>query len=183
ATLAHVRENALADRARLLGTRMFTRLRGLQDDFACVGEVRGRGLMIGVEMVDPEAERSSGQGEPTGSADPTGSRDGRPAGPDSGATGGWDGDAGPGPYPAAPGLAAAVQRACLERGLIVELGGRHAGVVRLLPPLTITDEQAEAVLDRLADAVAAVARDPSARHGVRPAQGSVRTDQGSVRKD
>jgi diaminobutyrate-2-oxoglutarate transaminase len=31
-------------------------------------------------------------------------------------------------------------------------------VVRLLPPLTISDEQAMAVLDRLADAVAAVAR-------------------------
>lgn len=176
ATLAHVRENALADRARVLGSRMLTRLRGLQDEFACVGEVRGRGLMIGVEMVDPEAERSPGQGKPTGSADATGSRDGRPAGPVGDATGERDGDAGPGPHPAAPGLAAAVQRACLERGLIVELGGRHAGVVRLLPPLTITDEQADAVLDRLADAVAAVARDPSGRHGAR-------TDQKRVRKD
>ncbi|MEH6377375.1 aspartate aminotransferase family protein, partial [Streptomyces sp. KLMMK] len=40
----------------------------------------------------------------------------------------------------------------------VELGGRHSCVVRLLPPLTITDEQTEAVLERLADAVAAVCR-------------------------
>jgi diaminobutyrate-2-oxoglutarate transaminase len=64
----------------------------------------------------------------------------------------------PSPRPASPELAAAVQRECLRRGLIVELGGRHASVVRLLPPLTITDEQATAVLDRLADAVAAVAR-------------------------
>src|SRR5205085_10243176 len=64
----------------------------------------------------------------------------------------------PSPRPASAELAAAVQRECLRRGLIVELGGRHASVVRLLPPLTITDEQATAVLDRLADAVAAVAR-------------------------
>jgi diaminobutyrate-2-oxoglutarate transaminase len=54
-----------------------------------------------------------------------------------------------------------VQQECLRRGLIVELGGRHASVVRLLPPLTITDEQTAAVLDRLADAVEAVARGPA----------------------
>ncbi|MFF3487189.1 diaminobutyrate--2-oxoglutarate transaminase family protein [Streptomyces sp. NPDC002701] len=127
ATLAYVRENGLAERAAALGTRMITQLRCLQADFACVGEVRGRGLMIGVEFVDPE---------------------------DPSATPG-------GPPPAAPELAAAVQRACLRRGLIVELGGRHAAVVRLLPPLTITDEQAAAVLDRLTDAVAEVARSPT----------------------
>lgn len=62
------------------------------------------------------------------------------------------------PRPAAPALATAVQRECLRRGLIVELGGRHGNVVRLLPPLTISDEQATAVLDRLADALEAVAR-------------------------
>ncbi|WP_415949347.1 diaminobutyrate--2-oxoglutarate transaminase family protein [Streptomyces sp. KLOTTS4A1] len=120
ATLAHVRENHLAERAASLGARMLTQLGELATAHACVGEVRGRGLMIGVELVDPEGA-----------------------------------DGASGPLPAAPALAAAVQRACLERGLIVELGGRHSGVVRLLPPLTITDEQATAVLDRLADAVQA----------------------------
>jgi diaminobutyrate-2-oxoglutarate transaminase len=62
------------------------------------------------------------------------------------------------PRPVAPVLAAAVQRECMRRGLIVELGSRHASVVRRLPPLTITDEQAAAVLDRLADAVRAAVR-------------------------
>ncbi|MFD4414156.1 diaminobutyrate--2-oxoglutarate transaminase family protein [Streptomyces sp. NPDC058476] len=124
ATLAFVRENRLAERAGTLGARMLAQLRTLADAFPCIGDVRGRGLMIGVELVDLEATP-------------------HPA-PDS-------------PPPAAPELAAAVQRECLRRGLIVELGGRHASVVRLLPPLTITDEQATAVLDRLADAVEAVA--------------------------
>ncbi|MEV0224026.1 diaminobutyrate--2-oxoglutarate transaminase family protein [Streptomyces sp. NPDC050704] len=123
ATLAYVRENRLAERAASLGIRMLTQLRGLAADFACVGDVRGRGLMIGVELVDPDQPSAS-----TG-----------------------------GPPPAAPERAAAVQRECLRRGLIVELGGRHSSVVRLLPPLTITDEQVSAVLDRLADAVADVA--------------------------
>ncbi|MEU0967217.1 diaminobutyrate--2-oxoglutarate transaminase family protein [Streptomyces sp. NPDC005917] len=163
ATLAHVRENGLAERAGRLGSRMLSQLRGLQEEFACVGDVRGRGLMIGVELVDPEEGWAEATGE--GNDDVRGS--GGSVEMRVGAVSGWDGAPRPRPYPAAPELASAVQRACLERGLIVELGGRHAGVVRLLPPLTITDEQAAAVLDRLADAVAAVARDPAA-HGVRP---------------
>lgn len=171
ATLAHVRENALAERAGLLGTRMLSQLRRLQDDFTCVGDVRGRGLMIGVELVDPEGEKLTGAAARASEVkEATGGAEAQAAGDEprawGGAASGWVGEALPGPRPASPELAAAVQRACLERGLIVELGGRHAGVVRLLPPLTITDEQAAAVLDRLADAVAAVARDPAA-HGTR----------------
>ncbi|WP_373023647.1 diaminobutyrate--2-oxoglutarate transaminase family protein [Streptomyces yangpuensis] len=116
ATLTFVRENRLAERAAVLGDRMMAALRGLASGHPCIGDVRGRGLMIGLELVDPD----------TGAA--------------------------------APALAAAVRQECLERGLIVELGGRHGAVVRLLPPLTLTDEQAAAVLDRLADAIPAAAR-------------------------
>ncbi|GGV15433.1 diaminobutyrate--2-oxoglutarate aminotransferase [Streptomyces filipinensis] len=137
ATLSHVRENGLAERAAGLGTRMLDQLGELARSFACVGEVRGRGLMIGVELVDPD-----GTGAGPGETPPTS------AGPKPRSA----------PRRAAPELAAAVQRECLQRGLIVELGGRHSAVVRLLPPLTISDEQAAAVLDRLADAVTAVAR-------------------------
>ncbi|MFJ8165147.1 diaminobutyrate--2-oxoglutarate transaminase family protein [Streptomyces sp. NPDC096136] len=115
ATLAYVRRNGLAERAAELGGRMQTALRGLAGDQPCIGDVRGRGLMLGIEIVDPD----------TGAA--------------------------------APALAAAIRQECLDRGLIVELGGRHGAVVRLLPPLTLTDEQATAVLDRLADAVPAAA--------------------------
>ena len=123
ATLTYVRENGLAGRADLVGGRMLARLRGLAAHHPCIGDVRGRGLMIGLELVDPRAE------------------------PDD-----------HGALPAAPRFAAAVRQEALRRGLIVELGGRHGAVVRLLPPLTITDEQAEAVLDRLADSLAAVER-------------------------
>ncbi|MFJ8649692.1 diaminobutyrate--2-oxoglutarate transaminase family protein [Streptomyces sp. NPDC093546] len=123
ATLTFVRENRLAERAATLGARMLGRLQGLAATHPCVGDVRGRGLMLGVELVAPDAD---------------GPHDGAP--------------------PPAPALAAAVQRACLDRGLIVELGGRHGAVVRLLPPLTLTDEQASAVLDRFADALTAAQR-------------------------
>ncbi|SCE46887.1 diaminobutyrate aminotransferase apoenzyme [Streptomyces sp. DvalAA-14] len=120
ATLRFVRQHALDERAETLGNRLMGRLRGLAAHHACIGDVRGRGLMIGVELVDAVAE-----------PDELGAR------------------------PNAPHLAARIQQEALRRGLIVELGGRHGSVVRLLPPLTITDEQAEAVLDRLASAIEA----------------------------
>ncbi|MFF1346723.1 diaminobutyrate--2-oxoglutarate transaminase family protein [Streptomyces sp. NPDC058322] len=129
ATLAFVRENRLAERAATLGARMLARLQALATDHPTIGDVRGRGLMIGVELVDPRAAVSGDSPEP----------------------------------PPAPALALAVQQECLRRGLIVELGGRHSTVVRLLPPLTLTDEQATAVVDRLADALAAAERLPHHR--------------------
>ncbi|MFJ7196213.1 MULTISPECIES: diaminobutyrate--2-oxoglutarate transaminase family protein [unclassified Streptomyces] len=129
ATLAYVRENCLAERAAILGARMLARLQALATDHPAIGDVRGRGLMIGIELVDPEATAPGDGPEP----------------------------------PPAPALAAAVQQECLRRGLIVELGGRHSTVVRLLPPLTLTDEQATAVVDRLADALAAAERLPLRR--------------------
>ncbi len=120
ATLRYVAENGLAERAGVLGERIMAELRVLQRAERCIGDVRGRGLMIGIEIVEPDA-----------APDALGAR------------------------PAAPAIARAIRSACLDRGLIVELGGRHDAVVRLLPPLVITDRQVESVLERFADAVAA----------------------------
>ncbi|GFH38424.1 hypothetical protein SCWH03_46660 [Streptomyces pacificus] len=148
ATLAFVRENLLAERAAALGARMLGRLQGLAATHRCVGDVPGRGLMIGVELVRPDTDAP-----PAAAPQPGVARAGVPGG---------------GVPPAAPVLAAAVQRECLRRGLIVEVGGRHRGVVRLLPPLTLTDEQAEAVLDRFADSLEAAVRAPHHRDDTGP---------------
>lgn len=165
ATLAYVRENRLAEHAETLGTRMLAQLRSMADEFACVGAVRGRGLMIGVELVAPEGTPERTEGIPrathvTGEAGPDRC--------DDGLDGVRSPDSPPASLPAAPELAAAVQRECLRRGLIVEVGRRPAGVVRVLPPLTLTDEQADAVLDRLTDAVRAVAHGCGERGGGGP---------------
>ncbi|GAA4032084.1 hypothetical protein GCM10023063_13930 [Arthrobacter methylotrophus] len=76
-----------------------------------VREVRGRGLMWGIELADPET--------------------GRPAGD----------------------MARAVQLSALELGLILECGGRDDAVVRLLPPLNITEELVEAACKLLLAAI------------------------------
>ncbi|MET7937484.1 diaminobutyrate--2-oxoglutarate transaminase family protein [Streptomyces sp. NPDC005322] len=191
ATLAYVRRNRLAERAATVGERMLARLRELAARWPHIGDVRGRGLMIGLELIDPEGEPEPARGEPDSgesargepdlgesargepdSGEPVRGERAKEAGPmhEDGEPGTAEG-AGPsgGPRPAAPELAAAVQRECLHRGLIVELGGRHAAVIRLLPPLTITDEQAEAVLDRLADALDAAIRAAGSRALAAPA--------------
>ncbi|MEV3972177.1 aminotransferase class III-fold pyridoxal phosphate-dependent enzyme [Streptomyces sp. NPDC050698] len=159
ATLAHVRENALADRAATLGARMLHQLRGLTSEFSWVGDVRGRGLMIGVELTDPEGAPQAPCPAPDAEAG-AGTEVGTGTWPRVRARAGAPMSSGPTrpPLAAAPAFAATVQQECLRRGLIVGLGGPHASVVQLLPPLTITDEQAAAVLDRLADAVGAAAR-------------------------
>ncbi|MCM2578812.1 aminotransferase class III-fold pyridoxal phosphate-dependent enzyme [Streptomyces sp. MTZ3.1] len=131
ATLSYVAGSGLCERAALLGERMLRRLRELALHHPFIGDVRGRGLMLGAELVAPV--------RPPRSDDAVVGRHPRPAVP-------------------AADTAVAVRRACLRRGLIVGIGGRDANVVCLLPPLTITDEQAESVLDRLSEAVAAVER-------------------------
>ncbi|MFE5165796.1 diaminobutyrate--2-oxoglutarate transaminase family protein [Streptomyces sp. NPDC056697] len=239
ATLAYVRENHLAQRAAVVGRRMLERLRRFAAGRPQIGEVRGRGLMIGLELVTPEAgptadtgptaeaeatveagqagfaarvgpaaqaglvvdadwERTQGGATPYGTSPSEaalgavppcegawltgvegGGARGVPGGDARGALGGgarqalggrasYDGVARTTAPPADPALAAAVQQECLRRGLIVELGGRHGAVIRLLPPLTITDEQTEAVLDRLADALDAAIRTSGARSGELP---------------
>ena len=55
--------------------------------------------------------------------------------------------------PANRDLAPKVQRECLRRGLILELGGRHGAVV--LPPLIISGEQIDDVAQRFAEALSA----------------------------
>ncbi|MFI5955418.1 diaminobutyrate--2-oxoglutarate transaminase family protein [Cryptosporangium sp. NPDC051539] len=120
ATLRFVRENDLPRRAARIGGRLRDGLEQIRHP--AIGDIRGRGLMLGVELVEADAE-----------PDHLGAR------------------------PAASALAERVRNECLQRGLLVELGGRHDAVLRLLPPLTITDHEADAVLDRLADALSACA--------------------------
>lgn len=56
AVLAEIRDRELQRSAREVGGFLLDRLRGLADRFPIVGDVRGRGLFLGVELVrDPES--------------------------------------------------------------------------------------------------------------------------------
>ncbi len=51
AVLDVVAEEGLVERARVIGKRLFDGLSQLKARYQCVGDVRGRGLMLGVEIV------------------------------------------------------------------------------------------------------------------------------------
>lgn len=46
-----VARDRLVERARVAGVRLQQGLRALQDRFECIGDVRGRGLLLGIEIV------------------------------------------------------------------------------------------------------------------------------------
>lgn len=121
ATIRFVKERQLDRRAQALGERLLNGLTHISKAFPQLGDVRGRGLMVGVEIVDIQAEQDRFGACP----------------PDS-------------------QLARRIQSECLKRGLILELGGRQGSVVRLLPPLIVTEDDIDHISSIFAGAVAAL---------------------------
>ena len=117
ATIRHVAEHGLAEHAAAMGERLRAGLREHTEGLAVVGDVRGRGLMVGVELVDPERCDADGVARPDGA------------------------------------LASAVQRAMLDLGVLVEIGGREGAVVRFLPPLILEAEHADRIAETFGKAV------------------------------
>ncbi|MEK4539074.1 aspartate aminotransferase family protein [Peribacillus sp. FSL K6-1552] len=124
ATLKFMKETNLVEHAAKMGEILKNILKDLQKDIQQIGDVRGRGLMVGVELVNHlEPQNSNGS------------------------------------YPANSELASTIQQECFQRGLILEVGGRHGSVVRFLPPLIVTESQLREATAIFEEAVrAAVAR-------------------------
>ena len=57
ASLAEIERYALAERANREGARFFDQLQTLADRHACIGDIRGRGLMIGLDFVRDRSTR------------------------------------------------------------------------------------------------------------------------------
>jgi len=119
-TMRIIQRDQLAAHAAKIGELLIGGLKSLAQRYPFLGEVRGRGLMIGVEVVRP------------GSDGRVGAADGA--------------------------RARAIKMDCFKRGLILETGGRHGAVLRMLPPLIISEADAGAVLDRFEQALRAVDR-------------------------
>jgi 4-aminobutyrate aminotransferase len=107
AAIEFYRREEIADRSRDKGAWLLGELQERLEGDARVGDIRGRGLMIGVELVSDR--------EKTPAAD----------------------------------LAKSVRAACVEKGLLVGVGGLFGSVLRIQPPLVIEDAQLEAVADIL----------------------------------
>lgn len=110
ATIEVMQEEKLADRAAKLGEKWMTRLRKFAEGKPYIGEVRGRGLMIGIEFNDENGNPSKE----------------------------W---------------ADKVAERCLEQKMIVLTCGNAGQVIRLIPPLNISDADADKAMDILEKAM------------------------------
>jgi 4-aminobutyrate aminotransferase / (S)-3-amino-2-methylpropionate transaminase / 5-aminovalerate transaminase len=103
----------LIERTREIETLMLTRLQKLQADDSRIGDVRGRGAMIAIELVEAGTDT-----------------------PD-------------------PALTKQIAAYAIQHGVIILTCGTYGNVVRLLPPLVISDELLEDGLDVLVEAIRA----------------------------
>ncbi len=115
-----INRDSLVEHANIAGQYLRMGLEKIQSRVNCIAEVRGKGLMLGLEIKDPSGELNK-FGEPK----------------------------------SAPQLTLGIQRAALERGLMVEKGGRDGSVIRFLPPLIISFEQIDFALRTLEEAILA----------------------------
>jgi 4-aminobutyrate aminotransferase-like enzyme len=102
----------LWERSAQLGERILRRLTEALGDHPSVGEVRGRGLFIGIELVRDRATKE----------------------PD-------------------PQTAVAVRARAFDGGVVVALAGRFEQVVKISPPLTIDEAQANEAVDVVIGAI------------------------------
>ena len=119
ATIDYVLAHDLQGNALKMGGRLMAGLQGVAERTPAIGEVRGRGLMIGVELVAAPTNEPS------------------------------------------PKAALLVQEAAKARGLLVGKGGLYGNVLRIAPPLTLTEAEAEEGLARLEDAITEATEAPA----------------------
>ncbi|NNF62716.1 MAG: aspartate aminotransferase family protein [Acidimicrobiia bacterium] len=111
ANLNYVLEHDLQTNALKVGNQLKDGLHHLADEVREIVEVRGKGLMLGVEFADPD--------------DMT---------PDT-------------------ALTSAVMEEAKSGGLLIGKGGLYGNVLRIAPPLTITEPEATEGLDKLRSAI------------------------------
>jgi 4-aminobutyrate aminotransferase/(S)-3-amino-2-methylpropionate transaminase len=111
ATIQTLKDQNLARAREDLGEILFANLRSLAKDVAIIGDVRGRGAMVAMELVNP------GTKTPNAAA------------------------------------AKAMIAYCQQHGVVAMSCGTDGNVMRLLPPLVISDEQLADGLSVLAAAV------------------------------
>jgi 4-aminobutyrate aminotransferase len=115
ANLEYLLEHDLQTNAYKVGNRLKANLHHLADRVDIIAEIRGKGLMIGVELV------KAGGLEPN------------------------------------PEAAAAVMEEARKEGLLIGKGGLHGNTLRIAPPLSLTEAEADEGYEKLARAIDRVA--------------------------
>jgi len=108
--LAYLQDQGLVKNSERMGKIMVERLLEMQKKHKIIGDVRGRGLMIGVELVKDKQSKQPAAEQ-------------------------------------AEKVAAAIQ----DDGVLIGTGGVLKNVLRMQPPLCISEEQTARVLDKLND--------------------------------
>jgi len=109
ATLEYLLDNDLQANAAKRGAQLMDGLRGISEEFPELGDVRGKGLMLAAELINPE--------------------DGKP---DAATT-------------------VKLQQETMNRGLLIGKGGLYSNVLRLAPPMTLTEDETTEALDIIRD--------------------------------
>jgi alanine-glyoxylate transaminase/(R)-3-amino-2-methylpropionate-pyruvate transaminase len=108
AVLEVIDEDRLQDNADRIGTYLFEGLQKLQEIYPLIGEVRGKGLMLGVELVKNRRTKEPAKAE-----------------------------------------CAQVHERAKDLGLLIGKGGLYANVLRIKPPMCMTNEDADFMLNVL----------------------------------
>ena len=101
AALEWMQDNDVLEHSAGLGEKCMVKLKELEEKSPIVGQVRGLGMMLAIEMVKDKGTRE----------------------------------------PAAD-FAKLIRKHAHQRGVMIEVGGHHGNVARLLPPLIITEDLA-----------------------------------------
>lgn len=105
-----VRDN-YAEKSKIIGEKVIARLKEMDEKYPIIGDIRGMGSMIGLELVDDKATKK----------------------PSS--------------------ILNDIIKDCNNKGLVIMSSGNRGTVLRFLMPLCITDEQLEAGMNILEEAI------------------------------
>ncbi len=120
ASIDFIEREQLSAKAWEDGQYVLSKLRALQIQFPIIGDVRGIGLMIGMELVTGDMTPATAQAE-------------------------------------------AIRASCLEKGVLVGVGGVYGNVVRVQPPLVITRDQIDYALEALERSLMEIATEGQAQ--------------------
>lgn len=116
ATIEVILREKLPARAEKLGKTLGKKLLELKEEFPAIGDVRGIGLMYGIELAEPKSKSPMEE------------------------------------------LAAKIKDALRERGFLVGKGGFGNSVIRIQPPLVVTEAQLSSLIESLREVLMEVAR-------------------------